>query len=524
MTWLFQTYLLKRLLDLSVQRPYILTSVFVLVSGVLLAVSYLDSARFGRQLGESTTVRTGIEFTKAEADLIANSYSKFFAIAILDETPNGVALNELFDDDSGGLTVAELVEHELNELEELIAADDLEYIGVVDLDGRNLWSLGDDSDVPKDFEPFQRARSGETVAFLTRDAIVGGGRSDVVTADLIESYVPFSLHANGAPEAVLHLAKDVTGILATNIAITESSVRSTALMRVAVLLAILSLFVFILDLSVMRMYRSTVAAERLRNAKLRQLDEAKNEFLSSLSHELKTPLAAILGFTRILKANKKGNLHEREIKQLQIVDRNGVRLDSLINDLLDLSRVQSRNIGLKREMTELRDLIQSTVDGLLTILRDRQQIVSLNLDHTEVWMDLDQTRIAQVLTNLISNASKYSPEGSTVAVTSTLDGDDWVLKVQDQGHGIPVEQQEQLFTLFYRTPDARASATPGTGIGLYVSKQIIDMHEGHIGLNSSPGEGTTVTVRLSGLIESRFGLADEPQAFGNAFDALDKAV
>lgn len=521
------TIIFRRLLDFSAQRPFVLTAAFILISGVVMTAGAFAATRFGRELGESTTIRVGTEFTSAEANLIANSYSKFIAIAILDEIPGG----DLFDEDSNGLTGEDLIENELAELEDLVADGDLQHIGVFDLNGRSLWSLGSEVDAHNDVEPFQLALSGETVSFLNRGASVKDLDAEERTADLIESYVPFSLDDDDIPEAVLHVATDVTDVLATNIAATEAKIRGVVLTRLALLLGVLTAFVFVLDLSIMSVSRSVLATERSlrkkldsQNVELQRLDQAKNEFLGSLSHELKTPLAAILGFTRIVKANKKGNLDERDLKQLQIVDKNGIRLDSLINDLLDLSSIQASKINLSREDTELSELVRSTVDGLLTVLGERHQGVSLNIEHTEGWLEVDQSRIAQVITNLVSNASKYSAEGSLIKITSARDEDEWVFSVEDNGMGIKSEHRGQLFTLFFRTPEATASAIPGTGIGLYVSKQIVDLHEGNISLFSVHDEGTTVTMRLSGVRNAPMDQPVEQIGFSNSFEDLESAV
>lgn len=546
MVWFNPKYLLRRLTGLAVQRPFALTAAFLIGSSIVLIASAFGSASFGRQIGETTTERLGTEFSSAEADFIAHSYSSFLAIVVLGEVPERLKLDDILGDPVTGLTIDRLLQHELAELEGLVSDGELQHIGVIGLDQTSLFSLGTELHVNINEVAFQQALQGTTASFMNRGVSIDGpvnlaspvdqadpANSDGrhVTVDLIESYIPFSVDADDIPEAVLHVSKNVTGILAVNQAATADTVRRTAVTRIAALLGLLSAFVFILDLTIMKISRAAVAAERsnaqkldMQNAELQRLDRAKNEFLGNLSHELKTPLASILGFTRIVKSNKKGRLGETEIKQLEIVDRNGMRLDSLINDLLDLSRVQSGRIKLIRQETELCGLLHSSVDGFQTILGEKQQSISLNIEHADAWVDIDPMRVAQVISNLISNASKYSADGSVMTVKSSIDGDDWVVSVEDHGHGIDEEHYEQLFTLFYRTPEAQASATQGTGIGLFISKQIIDMHCGQIGLQSKVGKGTTVTVRLPGIRTAPMDATGEPVNFSNAFNELDQAV
>ncbi len=493
-------------------------------------VVMFDAANLGRNVGESATVRTGTAFAQAEADLIANSYSRFLAVLITDNIPDDLDVDELLEGDTGGLTVEELIENELEELEEIVEEGDLQHIGVLDRAGNDLWSLGEDPGSHIDADSFERAFEGSTVSFLNRGESAIDHEGQPAAVDLIESYVPFSLDNDETPDAVLHMAKDVTDVLAANITATEESVRKTVFVRIGLLLAILSAFVFVLDLTIARRFRLAMNKERMtrqqldaRNAELQRLDRSKNEFLSNLSHELKTPLAAILGFTRIIKSNKRNVLNETEIKQLGIVDRNGTRLDSLINDLLDLSRIESRKISLEPEETGMKELLRSTLEGMETVIGDRNQSLTHVVDHPELWLEIDPVRMTQVICNLVNNASKYSPGGSTVTVTSMQDGDQWVMTVEDEGMGISETHQDQLFALFYRTPDAHHSAVPGTGIGLYISKQIVDLHGGKIELRSAEGRGTTVTVRIPGVRSAPIESKPRRTGFANTLEALDEA-
>ncbi len=178
-----------------------------------------------------------------------------------------------------------------------------------------------------------------------------------------------------------------------------------------------------------------------------------------------------------------------------------------------------------REETELIDLLHTTIDSFFTILSEKQQSIDPFLEHKEAWLEIDPTRFTQVLTNLISNTSKYSPNGSQLIVRSAIDGDSWTVCVEDNGRGIAQEDQAKLFNLFYRTPDALDSATSGTGIGLFISKQIVDLHGGQNDLRSVLGEGTTVTLSVPSVrITPMTSLPGKPEDFSNTLDQLDEAV
>lgn len=260
--------LYRWLIDSSARRPFVLTTAFLFGSMLILSMAFLLSGRFGRHLGESTTVRVGTEFTRAEANLIANSYSRFLTVAILGEIPEDFQHDELGIEDNSGLGAEALIANGLAELEDLVEAGDLQHIGLLGTGGSHLWSIDPDIEGSIKRDLFQQVVEGETISFLNRDSRFTDFDGDVVSLDLIESYVPFSLDSGDDAEVVLHLAKDVTDSLAANISVTESTVRKRALISVAALLSVLSTFVLILDLSIMRMSRAVVANERLNSRKL----------------------------------------------------------------------------------------------------------------------------------------------------------------------------------------------------------------------------------------------------------------
>lgn len=526
---------LNRTLDRALHRRFMLTITFVLGSLLLIGVAGVDANLRGKRIAEESTVRLGTELAESEAKLIGNGFGRVLASTspgkIAADKGNPLATLQSPGDEYVNPLVALLLLIGGDDLESLLSSIDFHHIGLLDSTGADVWSLGSTDGLIRNTGAFDQALNGQTKSWLDRNVALSGTDGETVSSDLIETYVPLTSIDGESPDLVFHLARDITETLASNVRATQTVIRNSTLIMLTVLLGTLSLLVFSLDLRISGRHRAVVANEQMinrdldtQNQELQRVDEAKNEFLGSLSHELNTPLAAILGFTQVLKRNSSGALGEKQIGQLNIIDRNGIRLNTLINDLLDLSKIQARKIQITKEEVELSPFLQQVIEGFETILNGKQQVATIETRNDSAWLYFDQTRISQVLSNLLSNASKYSPVGSSITLTSRLEGDECVISVSDEGAGIRQADQEQLFTLFYRTPDAQNSSTPGTGIGLFVSKQIVDLHGGRITLESSPGNGTTVTVRLPGVTKVPHSAKWSGPTFTNSFDNMDTAV
>ncbi len=229
------------------------------------------------------------------------------------------------------------------------------------------------------------------------------------------------------------------------------------------------------------------------NRQLRDSERLKSDLVNTVSHELRTPLSGVLGFTKLLLTREFDTETRRHY--LGIVDAQARRLSQLIDDFLDVRTIEEGRFERAREVVDL---------GVL--LRDEATLYSLQSEKHELALDLPETplpvlgnadRLRQVIGNLLSNAIKYSPQGGRVKVTAGVHGDAIRVEVQDEGIGIPAEQQARIFTKFFRA-DAAASGITGTGLGLAVSRDIIESHGGQIGFFSTEGEGTTFFVELPG--------------------------
>ncbi|MDR6506923.1 HAMP domain-containing sensor histidine kinase [Arthrobacter oryzae] len=216
---------------------------------------------------------------------------------------------------------------------------------------------------------------------------------------------------------------------------------------------------------------------------------AKDNFVATVSHELRTPLTSILGYLELV-LDEPG--HEDIAAELRIVERNAGHLLGLVNDLI---AVASENVELVLQDTDLADLLAAAVAA--NQARADLSGVALVLDAEEpLPARVDPARIRQVVGNLISNAVKYSPDGGQITARARRNGEELVCSITDTGVGMTEEDQEQAFTKFFRSARSRDTAIPGAGLGLPISKTIIEGHGGSIGLISAPGEGTTVTFTL----------------------------
>jgi PAS domain S-box-containing protein len=231
------------------------------------------------------------------------------------------------------------------------------------------------------------------------------------------------------------------------------------------------------------------------NQRLLELDQLKSDFVANVSHELRTPLTSIMGFTEILSDGAVGELNEEQREYLAIVTRSSQRMLRLIDDLLLLSRLETRSITIEVEPLDL-----------AALLNESQLELSAGADFAGVTLNIatedgpplvgDRGRLRQVIDNLVNNALKFTPDGGEVIVEAFREEDSWMLKVTDTGIGIPQDDLDQLFDKFFRASNADPKRTPGTGLGLTITKAIVEAHRGTISVESTQGSGTTFSVRL----------------------------
>ncbi|MFV0259776.1 MAG: CHASE domain-containing protein [Acidimicrobiales bacterium] len=239
-----------------------------------------------------------------------------------------------------------------------------------------------------------------------------------------------------------------------------------------------------------------LAREREMVVKLTELDQVKNDFVSAISHDLRTPLTSIVGYAEIL-GDVIADGHGRPMSEhVEMIERNAQRLLSLVEDLLTLSRIESGGFRLQRGPCRIDEIVGSAVDAVTPIAEARGIEVVLDLDPVPLIAG-DARELERAVLNLLSNAVKFSHDGGAVEV-ATRNGADGLIEitVTDHGLGIPEDEQHQLFSRFFRSRLAEQNAIQGTGLGLAIVAGIVQGHGGMVGVASVPGEVTTMTIRI----------------------------
>ncbi len=228
----------------------------------------------------------------------------------------------------------------------------------------------------------------------------------------------------------------------------------------------------------------------------KKINQLKDDFVSTVSHELRTPLTSIKGSLALLKANMFGELPEQVVRMIDIAHTNAERLTNLVNDILDIEKIEAGKLSFHVEPLELGGFLRRTVDANMGLAQSAG--VSLRLAHCpkRMMLDADPDRLVQVVTNLISNAIKYTPMAGEVTVSARADKQSVRIAIADQGPGVPPEFQDKIFTKFAQADSSNTRASGGTGLGLAISKAIVEAHGGEIGFRSVTGKGSTFHIEL----------------------------
>jgi PAS domain S-box-containing protein len=223
--------------------------------------------------------------------------------------------------------------------------------------------------------------------------------------------------------------------------------------------------------------------------KEREVEEMREEFLSIASHELRTPLFSMQGFVGLILDDQVPDV-ETQREFLRIVYRQTERLAALATNLLDLSRLNVGKLELRSETVQLLDVVKQATQTLQALAHGKQITLTVDLPPDLPTITGDQTWLEHVVTNLVDNAIKFSPEGGQVAVGASQSDGEILVEVRDTGVGIPPESLDQIFEKFYRVPDETGERPEGTGLGLHIAREIVEAHGGRIWAESAPGEGS----------------------------------
>lgn len=242
-------------------------------------------------------------------------------------------------------------------------------------------------------------------------------------------------------------------------------------------------------------YLGTVSVFRDVTAEV-EADRAKSEFISTVSHELRTPMTSIKGYADLLMLGMAGPLGEQQKHFISIIRNNAERMVALVSDLLDISRIESGRVKLDLRAVHIHEVVEQVAHTLQGRAQSKGLTLQVDVptDLPPVWGD--SNRVAQILTNLISNAIQYTPPGGRVTVSAHTNRDMLEISVADTGIGISKENQRKIFDRFFRADDPLVQETPGTGLGLPITASLVQMHGGQIWVESELGEGSTFTFTL----------------------------
>ena len=232
------------------------------------------------------------------------------------------------------------------------------------------------------------------------------------------------------------------------------------------------------------------------NVKLKEMDKAKDEFINIISHELKNPLFPILGYVELLLDGTLGKINEQQAEKLKVVYKNGEQLQHLIMDILNVTKLQLRKMKFNFEVTNPADLIDNSAKSMIPSAREKKVEIISKMPKSLPKVNIDIMRINEVISNLMTNALKFTPENGTITVSASRKGNLIHVSVKDTGMGIPKEKMQKLFMKFYQVDNSTTRQFEGSGLGLAICKGIIESHKGKIWAESEVGKGSNFIFTL----------------------------
>lgn len=423
------------------------------------------------------------------------------------------------------LTIAERKSHPLTfaldkRIREMSHEAPVLKIKVYNLDGIAVYSsvlkeIGEDK---SQNSGFVNARSDVLVNDLTHRGKMSATEGEVGNVDVVSTYIPIHLATGKKVEAVFELYSNIT----ESVSHIETITIRLLFGLIAVFLCLyLSLLIIVgrADKIIKRQYESLrengarlehkteeleheIRERREIELALRQSEDvaaranqAKSEFLAAMSHELRTPMNSILGFTQLLETEPDAPLHENQRRFTKQIMKAGAHLLGLIDQVLDLSRIESGKLALSMEPVRVKALVEEVLP-MVQHLATQKQLAAFKIEFEDMAVIADYGRLKQVLLNLLSNAIKYNRQGGSITLTTRLDRGCVQLSISDTGMGIPDARLSELFQPFSRL-GVQSADVEGTGIGLAVSKRMIEAMGGTIGVSSTEGVGSRFWIALA---------------------------
>jgi PAS domain S-box-containing protein len=243
----------------------------------------------------------------------------------------------------------------------------------------------------------------------------------------------------------------------------------------------------------------------------RNIDKMKNEFISLASHQLRTPLAAIKWYAKMLTNGDAGKLLPEQAEYADSIYTSTVRMIDLVNSLLNITRIESGRIIVEPKPTELNKMVAEVVEEVKIRYLDKKQKLNVRIPSDLPIISIDPRLIRQVYVNLLTNAAKYTPEKGEISVILSKTDTEIISEIRDNGYGIPASEQEKVFGKFYRGTNAVSGANDGTGLGLYLIKSIVELSQGRIWFKSEESKGTSFwfSLPLAGTFEKKGSLSIE---------------
>jgi signal transduction histidine kinase len=339
---------------------------------------------------------------------------------------------------------------------------------------------------------FETFRGRAALRYATADRM----RASCVSCHNVHPNSPKTTWQEGDVRGVLEVIMPLDAAVAQ----THANLRETFYLMAA--MSLFGLGGLALMIGTVRRYTADAQHFAEEATRANEVNRLKTEFVTLVSHELRTPLTSITGHVELLLEGQGGTLTEAQRESLGVVQRNAEQLVAMIEDLLDMSRLETDRLELKRTTLDLGRLIREVASSLRPQIEAKEQRLTLHLAEELPAVSGDDDRVTQILTNLLSNAHKYTPPGGSITITARGEAGHVRVSVQDTGIGLAPDDQARLFTKFFRAQNRGTQGISGTGLGLAITRALVELHGGEITVTSALGQGSTFSFTLPAMSES----------------------